>query len=116
MIELLIQDHRAPSWNIIYAGVHYTKRKRIADTIHGLVRAEIEPDWPMFVRPVAITVEAHFKGKRALDPCNVPAKLYIDGLLGRLIEDDGPQFVWSVTTRSIPSEGKDYVIIRIEPA
>jgi hypothetical protein len=116
IIEIVLPDHRPPSWNTIYAGVHHSKRKQVADAIHVLVRAYIDPDWPMYSVPVNITVQATFKGKRALDPCNIPAKLYIDGLLGHLLQDDGPKYVFSVTTKSVPSGGDDYVTITIVPA
>ena len=64
-----------------------------------MVRSELDPDLGVFESPVDITVTVYFK-HRPLDPCNIPAKLYIDGLLGVWLEDDSPRYVSSVTTRS----------------
>ena len=51
--------------------------------------------------------------KRMIDPDNICAKLYIDGLKCLVIEDDTPEYVIRVTTESRKSN-KDYVEIYLQ--
>lgn len=99
---LILPDEQPASWNKMYTGQHWSKRKEEVDRVHLAVRVALDPDWPMFDRPVHITVTVYFKNKRVqLDASNIPAKLYEDGLIGWLIVDDSPQYVRSMTTVSL---------------
>lgn len=113
-MKIIIPDHRPPSWNKLYAGVHWTKRKAIADEAHKLVRAALPPDTEPFAVPVDITVTAYFKN-RPLDASNVCAKIYEDGLIGFAIVDDGPRYVRSMRTVSRVDKQAPRVEIDIEP-
>lgn len=102
-MRLIIPNHQCPSWNGTYAGQHWAKRSAMANTLHWLTRAAIPAEAEAFTGPVAVTVTAY--RDRLIDPDNVPAKMYIDGLKGRLLDDDTPQYVRSVTTRCLKCNG-----------
>ncbi len=111
---LILPKEQPISWNKMYAGQHWSKRHTEAPRVHLAVRVELDPDWPMFDTPVAITVTAYFKNKRVqLDASNIPGKLYEDGLIGWLIADDNPQYVRSMTTVSLLDRNNPRVEIEI---
>ena len=111
---LILPNERPMSWNEMYAGLHWSARKAEVDRVHMLVRASIDPDWPTYKKPVAITITAYFKAKRGqLDASNIAAKLYEDGLIGWLIVDDKPEFVRSMTTVSLLDKNNPRVEIEI---
>ena len=98
MMKIVLRGERPISWNRYYSGVHWAKRASMARDIHSLVRSNIYgKKIPDFDEPVHITVAAYMKGK-LIDPDNVCAKLYIDGLKGLVIEDDTPEYIRAVTT------------------
>jgi len=114
-VTLILEDEQPMSWNKIYAGLHWSERKEEAARVHLAVRAALDPDLPIFDKPVAITVTAYFKNKRfQLDASNIPAKIYEDGLIGWLIDDDSPQYVQSVTTVSLIDQNNPRVLIEIK--
>lgn len=96
--RLILPDERPQSWNTFYSGTHWSNRRDEAERVHQLVGL-CAGAASVAEQPVDITVTAYFAG-RPLDPCNITAKLYIDGLIGKWIKDDSPEFVRSVTTRS----------------
>lgn len=113
-ITLTLEGEQPISWNKMYAGLHWAKRKAEADRVHLAVRVALDPDWPMFVKPVVITVRVYFKNKRIqLDASNIAAKLYEDGLIGWIIQDDSPQYVRSMTTVSLLDRKNPRVEIEI---
>lgn len=114
MTVIELPDERPISWNKLYAGVHWRKRKAEADRVHMVVRSALDPESTPYTVPVSIAVEARF-AHHPLDCCNVPAKLYIDGLLGWLIEDDDPRYVSSVTTTSLVDKESPGVRIIVSP-
>lgn len=81
------------------------ERGLIAEGIHTLVQGyllkeKISIQKPkFFIGPVTIDIVAYFK-ENALDPDNIPAKIFIDGLKGFILHDDTWKDVSSVTTRS----------------
>lgn len=103
------------SWNKLYSGQHYTVREAEAARVHLLVRGQIDPDVPPFSVPVDISVTAFFRS-RPLDPDNVVAKLYIDGLCPLVITDDSMKYVSSVRTASRIDKVNPRVEILIIPA
>lgn len=113
-ITLTLDGEQPISWNKMYSGQHWTLRNEEAARVHLAVRAALDPNWPMFDKPVVITVRIYFKNKRVqLDASNVPAKIYEDGLTGWLIEDDSPKFVRSMTTVSLIDRDNPRVEIQI---
>lgn len=112
-VLIVLPGERPMSLNKVYAGVHWKVRKDEAERVHWLVRAKIDPDEPMFERPVNITVTAYFRS-HPFDASNILIKLYEDGLKKRLIADDGPRYVRSVTAISRVDRKRPRVEILIE--
>jgi len=109
---IVLDGERPPSWNKIYSAGHWSKRKKIVDPIHEAVWYAIPAGTRPFKRRVDITVRAYFRSK-ALDSDNIPAKLYIDGLRGRVIVDDDRRYVRAVTTQSMRDKQRPRVEIEI---
>jgi hypothetical protein len=87
------------STNKIYAGIHWTKRKEIKDSIHGYVLAFCRPVRQPESYPVEIRYNFFF-GSRPLDTLNTAAmaKMLEDALRAtKILKDDDPRYV----TRSI---------------
>ncbi|MCP4083193.1 MAG: RusA family crossover junction endodeoxyribonuclease [Planctomycetaceae bacterium] len=113
-VTLTLPGEQPISWNKMYAGQHWSKRQAEARRVHLAVRIALDPDWPIFDTPVAITVRAYFKDRRRqLDCSNIAAKLYEDGLIGWLIKNDSPQYVRSMTTVSLVDRKNPRVEIEI---
>ena len=116
-ITLILEDEQPIGLNRLLAREHWTIRNEEVARVKLAVRAALDPDWPMFDTPVAITVRAYFKNKGVqLDASNIPAKLYEDGLIGWLIKDDSPQYVRSMTTVSLIDRQNPRVEIEIKEA
>lgn len=113
MTTITLHGVKCPSWNTLYSQNHWSKRRALADEMHLLVRAAIDPDSEPFDVPVDITVTAYYKGA-LVDADNVASKLLIDGLKGRVLRDDNPTWVRSVTTMSRESK-RPYVVIELTP-
>lgn len=104
MINIKMPLPEKVSTNDIYAGVHWSKRKLLANTYHlSLIEHR---SFKVKDYPVDITYIFSFKGKLLdCDNCSYMAKLLKDGLRAwEIIEDDSPQFVQSVTL--ISQKGK----------
>lgn len=118
MEELLIvlDGERPKSWNAWYAGAHWRVRKEEADRVHLLMLVALGGRPARITRRVEVCVTAYFKGKQ-LDPDNLPAKLYIDGMVrAGLLVNDTPRYVDSVTTRSRIDKHRPRVEITIREA
>jgi len=114
-ITLILEGEQPISWNKMYSGLHWTKQQAEVTRVHLEVRAALDPDELMFDQPVAITVRAYFKNRRVqLDCSNIPAKLYEDGLIGWLIQDDSPRYVRSMTTISLLDRDNPRIEIEIK--
>ena len=111
---ITIPDERPMSWNAFYSGKHWRHRKTEADRVHTIVRVYL-PHLNAYTVPVAITVTAYFKN-RPLDPDNIPAKLYIDGLCGWILADDTRKQIHSVTTQSRVDKKNPRLVITIQEA
>lgn len=97
MVKIVLPDHKTVGWNYLYQSGHWQRRKQVADTIHSLVfcycrSQKIQPvDHPVIIELIAHAV-------RPLDPDNICAKLYIDGLVkAGVIKDDNRNYVSEVT-------------------
>ena len=110
-MKITIPNERPPTWNEMYAGVHWSERRETANAIHWKVLeavADIEP----VSHPVCVTVTVFFE-RRPYDCDNIPAKLYVDGLKkARVIRDDNPGCVRQVTT--VSRIDKNYPRVEIE--
>jgi len=103
------------SLNKLYAGVHWTARRKIVNEIKQLVRISIPEEvidggqWP--TQQVDFWIEAYFKN-RPLDSDNLGlmAKIIIDALKGWIITDDDIAHVRWVTMRSYKG-GDDRIIV-----
>lgn len=91
------------SANKIYAGTHWTVRKKQADQVHEMVMW-LTRGKEQFNAPVDITIE--FNCRLDIDNCSYPAKLIIDGLRhsGVLI-DDTKKYIKSLSLRFWDGDG-----------
>lgn len=113
MLTITIPNERAPSWNKMYAGMHWSKRVELAQTIWWKVYAAMPHNAKMFDVPVDVSIVATYKG-RIVDSDNVVGKIFIDAIKGKLIRDDDPRYVRRVTTES--KHGKhNSVTIQLTP-
>jgi len=109
---ITIPGERPMSWNVFYSGKHWRNRMAEADRVHAMVRAHL-PHFNAYTVPVVITVAAYFD-KEPLDPDNIPAKLYIDGLCGWLLTDDTRKQISEVRTQSWIDHTNPRVVIVIQ--
>lgn len=114
-MKIVLAGERPVSWNHFYAGRHWTERHEEVARVRAVVLSAIGPKVVMFTVPVTIAITAYFS-KRALDPDNICAKLYIDALCGRVLEDDTYRHVRSVTLVSRVDRKNARVEIEIQPA
>ena len=112
-LTIVLDGERAPSWNVLYAGQHWSKRKAMRDAAHLVVRAALPPDARLFDAPVDVTVTACYP-RQPIDADNVSAKLYLDALKGVILRDDNPRWVRSVTTISKRAK-RACVVIQLRP-
>ena len=115
-VEICIPLHVTGEYglNKIYAGVHWSKRKKQAEEIHNLVRYELQRQKiprRMFQKPV----ELIFKYNSRLDLSNHSylAKLIEDALRGYLIADDSRKYVRRFVQEFWDGEG---VLVEIREA
>lgn len=104
-VKIELPYYKCLSWNILYAGRHWTKRQEMADDAKSNVIVAILKDNPFlkFDEPVSIIITAYLK--RMIDCDNVCSKLLIDGLKEcKVIKDDSPKYVRSVKTRVVKSK------------
>jgi len=112
-MKIILEGERPWSWNQMYAGVHWSKRKEEADRVHDEVWLDCHVfKREMIIGVVDILVTAYFKN-RPQDSDNICSKLYIDGLIGNVIEDDTREFVRRVSTQSEVDEENPRVEIEI---
>ena len=113
--KLILMDERPEGWNRTYSGQHWSKRKAEADRVHLTIRAAIDLDTAkLYTVPVHIIITVYFS-TRPLDPDNINAKHYIDGLKGLLLQDDTRKWVASVTTESHIDKARPRVEIEMIP-
>ncbi len=111
-VLIVLEGERPFSWNKYWSGMHWSKRSAEKDRVQMLVRAELDPDMPMFAQPVEIRVRAFFKGQ-AQDCSNVALKPYEDALIGWLIQDDSPDYVRAVRVESRKDNKRPRVEIEV---
>lgn len=98
-MKIVIPNERPMSWNELYAGKHWSRRSDEAIRVHALVYQYLPETYKIFKKRVDIFITVYFKN-RPFDSDNICSKFYVDGLKGRLIEDDSPKQVGFVAVRS----------------
>ncbi len=103
-MKFVLEGERPISWNKFYSGMHWAVRKDEADKVHWLMEVEIlNMAYDGYVEVAQERVDIHITAyfdKRPLDPDNICAKLYVDGLVPNIIENDTRQYVRKVTVQS----------------
>lgn len=113
-MKIILEGERPWSWNKMYAGVHWSERKKEADRVHELVRvATSDAKYSTMWCRVDIHITAYFD-KRPLDSSNICAKMYEDGLIkAAIIVDDSPEWVRKVTVQSEIDKDNPRVEIKV---
>jgi Holliday junction resolvase RusA-like endonuclease len=86
-LTLVLEGENPVSWNKFYNSKHWSHLKEQADRVHSLVRSALPHDYPRFEQ-CHVEFVAYFKDNRRRDLDNICTKLYIDGLVGHVIDDD----------------------------
>lgn len=100
--------------NTYYAGVHWTKRRRVAEEVHELVLYSLMEQGikrNIFKSPVEIGFK--FNSRLDIDNHGFLVKMLIDGLKGYLIEDDNRKYVKKITQEFYTGEGVEITIVEV---
>ena len=121
MMIKLRYDILKVSTNAIYSWMHWTKRKKLANLYHNLIKADCKK-LEQITEKVDIDFKFYFK-TRYLDSsnCGFMAKMLEDWLVnGWLLEDDTNKYIWKISLESVLLKikdrkkiNKDYVTISI---
>ena len=98
--------------NKLYAGVHWTVRKRQADYIHSLVQTTLYANKipkKLFEKPVKVTIS--YNSRLDIDNHSYLSKLIIDGLKGYLITDDTKKYMVSLEQKFWQGDG---ILVQVE--
>ena len=98
-----------PTWNIFYAGRHWTERVKLKEHWVAMTLDALPDECELFQKPVHISVYGEYK-RTAPDADNVCAKMVIDALKGKVLVDDKPQYVAGISFYPRKSE-RDYTTI-----
>jgi len=113
-VRFVIENHKAVSWNKLYSSKHWTVRSKLANYIHTLMLESIGRRRLTVKFPVDISIRAYYKDKRRRDSDNICSKLYIDGLVPKILPDDNVKYVRKVTTQAIIGAEEDKVVLEIK--
>lgn len=109
--------HKIITNNEFYSGMHWARRKKIADEWHGLVWAEcIEQNIkPIKSYPVIITYELYVKNKnRDVDNMVATIKLINDGLrYAGILEKDTIEYLPKIEIEAYPGE-EDIIYVHLQ--
>lgn len=108
-LKLVLEGEKPSSWNDFYSGKHWSVRQKEAERVHSLVRSALPMPCPKFAQ-CHIEFVAYFKDNTRRDLDNICTKLYIDGLVGHVIEDDR----YTILQRLTVSAGVDKTRPRLE--
>ena len=96
-LTITLEGEKPVSNNQFYSGMHWTKRKQLADAAHLLIRSQIDPEQPPFDEPVHITMTVYAADRVRRDIDNMNVKMYIDGLKPHVILEDDWRYVSGIT-------------------
>lgn len=99
--------------NKIYSGIHWAKRKKLADSIHLLVVSSLRNQKiprKIFEVPVEITI--FYNSRMDIDNHGFLTKMIIDALKGYLIQEDSKKYVCSITQQFWRGEG---ICVNLKP-
>ena len=100
--------------NKIYAGQHWSKRRKTAEEIHQLVACELlrqNVKRKIFQRPVQITLR--YNSRLDIDNHGALTKMIIDGFKGYLIKDDTRKYVQRIVQEFYDGEGIEVEIAEV---
>lgn len=109
---ITLNGERPKSWNEFWSGLHWASRSQWNNRVKLLIQSEL-PEMPPVSYPVSVTIRVFFD-KRPLDASNICNKPYIDALIGRVVADDTPKWMPSVTAESHIDRKNPRVEIEIE--
>ena len=115
---IVLEGERPVSWNKFYSGMHWDKRNTEAKRVHEVVATAVLAAGLGRYGPYAVKVDMEvnvYFAKRPQDSSNIQGKMYQDGLIGLLLEDDDPAHVGRFTTESFIDAKRPRVEIRIIP-
>ena len=98
--------------NKLYAGVHWTVRKRQADFMHSLVQTTMfinKVPKKLFTKPVKVSIS--YNSKLDIDNHGYLSKLIIDGLKGWLITDDKKKYLVELDQKFWNGDG---ILVEVE--
>ena len=102
------------SSNAIYSGVHWSRRKKDADTLHLLVKQAIRSQLGFkkcFDCPVI--VEIYVKSRLDIYNHGYISKLIIDGMKGELIHDDTKKYVQGLCVWFLEDSNENDIIVQV---
>jgi len=110
--KLVLMDERPQSWNTLKR-LHWSGWQEEVTRAKYLVIEALGGMPDMVRQRVDVTVTAHYD-KRPHDSDNIPAKLYIDGLVAAgLLADDRRQYLRRVTTEAAIDRDRPRVEIEV---
>ena len=112
-MKIVITNHKAVSWNKLYSSKHWTVRSKLAQYIHTLMLESIGRRTLTAKFPVDIKITAYYKDKRRRDSDNICSKLYIDGLVPRLLPDDNVKYIRWVSTMAVIGAEDDKIVLEV---
>ena len=112
-MKIVVENHKAVSWNKLYSSKHWTVRSKLAGYIHTLMLESIGRRTLTAKFPVDISITAYFKDKRRRDSDNICAKLYVDGLVPKLLPDDNTKYIRRVSTMAVIGAEDDKVVLEV---
>jgi hypothetical protein len=113
---LVLTEEQPVSYNKILR-MHWKARNEEAQRAKLLVRYALPAETVLFTGLVDLALIAYYsKQSLVKDNCNLPVKFFIDGLIGRAIADDSPEYVRSVLELSRFDERSPRLEIYIKPA
>ena len=113
MTQKLIIHGKLPSYNLFYGGVHWSKRKALADEWHKMVFYECKNQKIKPIRnPVFLEFDIKFSGSGDAD--NFCLKVLIDGLVkAEILRGDDYRFVRSYMVNLEKVKDFERIIIRL---
>jgi len=110
MLTIVLPGEEPKSYNKILR-MNRWDRNAEAQAVKQLVASYVPEGTAPFREQVDICILGYYQGRRR-DGCNIPAKFFIDGLLGRVIKNDSPVYVRSVTTLSRRGEPRTVICVK----